>query len=439
MYNIFVHKNLHKEGERMDKRKIEGTDYSLADFYELPDKDIFAKTKELSIYLDDFTKRGHNSYRRTLLTPCDHRVTIWDDMEKKKKEMIMMGSNNYLGLVTHPKVVEAGIRAYEKWGMGAGGVPLLSGTLDLLKELEYRLAKMKGCEDAVVFNSGYSMNLGTISALVRKGDVAINDKLNHASIIDGSRFADGDMRIFKHNDMEHLEKMLRYADNKYNGKLIIVDSVFSMDGDIAPMPDIKKLADRYGAKIMIDEAHSTGVMGKNGRGIPEYFNMWGKIDIVAGTLSKALAGVGGFAATTKEVANYIRLYARSYFFSTALPPATLASLIAGIDVIENEPKIRKNLWNNINYMRINLKKMGYNTQNSETAIIPIIIGDNYKLREMNKAIAKAGIFLNPVPYPAVPKKLSRLRISLMATHTQEDLDTTLEVLEKTGKEFGIIE
>ncbi len=423
----------------MGKREIQGTDYSLADFYEYPDKDLFAKAKELAIYLDDFTKRGHNSYRRTLLTPCDHRVIIWDDITKQKKEMIMMGSNNYLGLVTHPKVKEAGIKAYEKWGMGAGGVPLLSGTLDLLKELEHKIAKMKGCEDAVVFSSGYSMNLGTISALVRRGDVAINDKLNHASIIDGSRFADGDMRVFKHNDIEHLEKILQYSDNKYNGKLIIVDSVFSMDGDIAPLPDIKKLADKYGAKIMIDEAHSTGVLGEHGRGAPEHFNMWGQIDIVAGTLSKALAGVGGFAATTKEVADYIRLYARSYFFSTALPPATIASLIAAIDVIETEPELRERLWRNIKYMRENLQKMGYDTQNSETAIIPIIIGDDYKLREMNRIIHEKGIFLNPVPYPAVPKKLSRLRISLMATHTQEDLDTTLEVLEKVGKQFGIIE
>ncbi|NLM38086.1 MAG: aminotransferase class I/II-fold pyridoxal phosphate-dependent enzyme, partial [Firmicutes bacterium] len=390
-------------------------------------------------FTEELIDHEFHYWSRILTSPSERRVKILDRYTNTEREMVMMASNNYLGLTTHPAVVEGARKALEKYGAGAGSVPLLGGYLNLHKELETKLAKMKGCEDAVVFSSGYASNVGCVSALVRKNDVAINDRLNHASIIDGCSLSGGTLRTFKHNDLDSLEKVLQSAEKQgYDGKLIIVDGVFSMDGDITNLPGIKALADRYQARVMIDEAHATGVIGANGRGTPEHFNMEGRIDLVAGTLSKALAGVGGFVASSKEVVNYLRFYARSHMFSTALPPATAGALSAGIDVIQNEPQLRRRLWSNIEYMTSNLRRMGFNLGNAETAIIPIIIGDEEVLKKVSRDVHRAGIFVNPVYYPAVPKKLSRLRLSLMATHTQEDLDDTLAVLERVGKEHGLI-
>lgn len=406
---------------------------------EWPHQDILAKTHPFYEFTEELTVHEFHHWSRVLTSPSERRVKILDPYTNTIREMVMMASNNYLGLTTHPAVVEAARKALEKYGVGAGSVPLLGGTLDLHKELEHKLAKMKGCEDAVIFTSGYSSNVGCVSALVRQNDVAINDRLNHASIIDGCRLSGGAFRTFRHNDLDHLEKVLRSTEDQgYLGKLIIVDGVFSMDGDISNLPGIKAIADRYGARLMIDEAHATGVIGANGRGTPEHFQMEGKIDLVAGTLSKALGGVGGFVASTKEVINYLRFYARSHMFSTALPPATAAALCAAIDVIEKEPALRNKLWSNINYMIANLKQMGFNLGNAETAIIPIIVGDDQILKEISREVHQAGIFVNSVYYPAVPKRLSRLRLSLMATHTREDLDDTLAVLERVGKKYGLI-
>lgn len=413
-------------------------DKNLSDFLELPDRDILAKTRPFYEFTETLFSQGFHHWHRILTSPSERRVKILDRYTNTEREMVMMASNNYLGLTTHPRVKEAARRALEKFGIGAGSVPLLGGTLDLHRELEQKLAEMKGCEDAIIFTSGYSSNVGCVSALVRKGDVAINDRLNHASLIDGCRLSGGTLRAFRHNDMASLEKVLASCDREFQGKLIIVDGVFSMDGDISPLPEIKKLADKYGAKIMIDEAHATGVIGENGRGTPEHFQMEGQIDVVAGTLSKALAGVGGFVASSREVVNYLRFYARSYMFSTALPPAVTGGLIAALDVIQTEPELRRKLWQNIDYMIGNLKKMGFNLGNAQTAIIPIIIGDEKTLKLMSKEIHEAGIFVNSVYYPAVPKKLCRLRLSLMATHTQEDLDDTLAVLERVGRKYGLI-
>ncbi len=414
------------------------TDQNLSHFMELPDRDIFAKTRPFMDFMNALKKEEYFHWHRILTSPSEHRVKIHDIYTGEIREMVMMTSNNYLGLTTHPRVVEAGLKAQERYGAGAGSVPLLGASLDLHRELEQRLAKIKGCEDAIIFTSGYSSNVGCVSALVRHGDVAINDRLNHASILDGCKLSGGMLRAFKHNNMESLERVLTECDNEFNGKLVIVDGVFSMDGDITPLPDVLRIAHAHGARVMIDEAHATGVIGEHGFGTPEHFHVEGQVDIVAGTLSKALGGVGGFVASSKEVVNYLRFYARSYMFSTALPPAVTGSLIAAIDVIETEPELREKLWYNIRYMMDNLRRMGFDLGRAETAIIPIIVPDERILKLMSREIHQAGIFLNPVYYPAVPKKLSRLRLSLMATHTQEDLDDTLAVLERVGKKYGII-
>ncbi|MGE5553523.1 MAG: aminotransferase class I/II-fold pyridoxal phosphate-dependent enzyme [Betaproteobacteria bacterium] len=411
---------------------------NLADFYELPDRDIFAKTRPFWEFTEGLKAEGQFFYRRTLVDGSANRTRVFDPLTGKVREMVMMASNNYLGLTTHPKVVEAGIKAQEKYGAGSGSVSLLAGTLDLHRQLEEKLARFKGCEDAIVFPTGYSTNVGCVSGLLRKGDVAINDRLNHASIIDGCKLSGADIRTFKHNDMNSLASILEKCDQEYQGKLIIVDGVFSMDGDIAPLPEIMSLARNYGARVMIDEAHATGVIGDHGRGTPEYWHLEGQIDLVAGTLSKGLGGIGGFVASTKEVVNYLRFFGRSYMFSTSLPPAVSASLIAAIEVIETEPELRQRLWDNIRYFTGHLRKLGFDLGNAETAIIPVIVGDDTKVQLMCREMHEAGIFLNPVAYPAVPKRLARLRLSLMATHTREDLDQTLDALERIGRKYGVI-
>jgi glycine C-acetyltransferase len=411
---------------------------NLADFYERPDRDIFAKTLPFREFTEELQAEGRFFYRRTLVSGSTNRATILDPLTGKLREMVMMASNNYLGLTTHPKVVQAGIKAQEKYGAGSGSVSLLAGTLDLHRQLEEKLARFKGCEDAIVFPTGYSTNVGCVSGLLRKGDVAINDRLNHASIIDGCKLSGADIRTFKHNDLQSLERLLEKCNQEYQGKLIIVDGVFSMDGDIAPLPELVALARRFGARVMIDEAHATGVIGEHGRGTPEHWHLEGQIDVVAGTLSKGLGGIGGFVASTREVVNYLRFFGRSYMFSTSLPPAVSASLLAALEVIETEPELRQRLWENIRYFTGRLRRLGFDLGHAETAIIPVIIGDDTKVQRMCREMHEAGIFLNPVAYPAVPKRLARLRLSLMATHTKEDLDQTLDALERVGRKYAVI-
>ncbi|NLG83590.1 MAG: aminotransferase class I/II-fold pyridoxal phosphate-dependent enzyme [Firmicutes bacterium] len=405
---------------------------------ELPDRDIFAKTRPFYEFMEQLTAEHHHHWHRVLTSPSEARVRIIDRYTGQEREMINLASNNYLGLTTHPKVVEAGIKAYEKYGAGAGSVPLLGGTMLLHRELEQRLAAMKGCEDAIIFTSGYSTNVGCISGLVRKCDVAINDRLNHASIIDGCRLSGASFRTFRHNDPASLAEVLAECDREFQGKLVIVDGVYSMDGDIARLPEFLPIIRKYGARLMIDEAHATGVLGAHGRGTPEHYGLEGQIDIVAGTLSKALGGVGGFVASTREVVHYLRFYARSYMFSTALPPAVTASLIAAVEVIQEDHALRERLWRNIRFFTDNLRQLGFNLGQAETAIIPIIVGDQERLKALSREVHEAGLFINPVYYPAVPKKQDRLRISLMATLEQSDLDYALEVLEKVGRKYGLI-
>ena len=417
---------------------LDSRDYSLADFFGAAEADVFDKARLFARFMSDIDARRHNNYRRMMVGRNENRVTIIDPYTGERRDMVQMASNNYLGLTTHPRVVEAGRQAQEKYGAGSGGVPLLGGYLELHHQLEQRLARFKGTEDCVVFSSGYSSNVGCISALVRKGDVALNDRLNHASLLDGCRFSGAELRTFKHNNMASLAKMLAECNKKYLGKLVVVDGVFSMDGDITDLPAVVKLARQYNARVMIDEAHATGVIGEGGRGTPEHWDMEGEVDIVAGTLSKALGGVGGFICSNAEVVNYIRFYARSYMFSTALPPAVTGSLIEAVNVIETEPELRAALWRNIRYVHDNLRRLGFDIGPTETAIVPILIGDDGKLREIARRVHAEGIFVNPVFYPAVPKRICRLRLSLMATHTAADLDQTLSVIEKVGREFAVI-
>jgi len=414
---------------------MDSTQYSFADFYDIPGMDIKKRAAYFYEYFSDIKDKHHNLYRRISLSGSAPVMRIVDPYTGKEREMIYMASNDYLNLTRHPKTIEAGRKALEKYGTGAGSVPLLGGTLDIHVKLEKRIAQFKGCEEAIVYTNGFGSNCGTIAALLHKNDVAILDMLVHASIIDGCK--NTNIEFFRHNNMDSLEKVLIKCKNKYTTKLVIVDGVYSMDGDISKLDRIVELAHHYGAYVMVDEAHATGVIGQNGRGTPEYFNIEGKVDIVAGTFSKALGVVGGFVASGKELIEYLRYYSRTYMFSTAQTPQTAASLIEAINVIENEPELRQQLWNNIHYFRNNLLEMGFNIGNSETAIFPIIIGNDFKVREICRELHEAGIYVNPVQYPAVSRKLSRIRMSIMCNHTHQQLDRVLDVLQHLGKKYKI--
>lgn len=419
--------------------KINSDNFSLADFVDNSDKDLFYKTKPFGEFLEDIARKGFDQYRMPLLTASKNRVEVFDKNFGEAREMIMMGSCNYLGLSTHPKVIRASLDSTRVYGTGSEGAALLSGTYDIHRELEIKIAQMKGCEDAAVFPTGYSTNVGCIPALVKRGDAVIIDRLAHASIIDGCMLSGGLFGTFQHSNIDSLRDVLERTGKKYNGRLVVVDGVYSMDGDIAPLDRIIEVAHQYGAKVMVDEAHATGVIGERGKGTPSHFKIEGKVDIVMGTLSKALAAVGGFVASSRDVVNYLRYYARSGFFSINLPPAVAAAALAAVEVMENETEIHDNLWRNIKYMKENLLSLGFNVGNTESAIIPVIVGDGLTLRKMSKRIYEEGIYLSAVPYPAVPKGEERFRLSVMATHTKQDLDKTLEVLEKVGKEFNILD
>lgn len=416
--------------------KIDFNNASLSDFFDISDADIFKRAEIFGEYVNHTIDLRHDYYRRVSLDGSSPVMTIFDQYSMRPKEMIYMASNDYFNLTKHPRTIAAGIKALEKYGTGSGSVPLLGGTLDIHVELEKKIAEFKGCESAILYTSGFGANAGSLLGMLQDKDIAILDRLVHASIIDGCR--NTNMKFFKHNDLSSLERVLSNAKKEYRTKLVIVDGVYSMDGDIAPLDKIVEIAHSYGAYVMVDEAHATGVIGKHGRGTPEHFGMEGKVDIVSGTFSKALGNVGGFVATSEELIDLLHFYSRAYMFSAAPTPQVTGSIIEALNVIETEPEIRHKLWDNIHYFKWNLQKLGFDIGNSTTAIFPIIIGDDYKVKEACRMMHERGIYTNLVLYPAVPKKLSRLRLSLMATHTKEHLDKTLEELEYVGKKLAII-
>lgn len=410
--------------------------YDLSNFVDDKNLNMMELSDLFGEFLSDVQDRHHMQYRRLSLNGSSPVMQVRDQYTGHIKEMINLASNDYLNLIKHPKTIQAGIDALIKYGSGAGGGPLFNGTFDLIPLLESKLAQMKGCEDAIVFSNGFGSNTGAISCLLKDNDLAILDMYDHASILDGCKKTQ--IEFFRHNNMNSLESVLLRVKDKFRNKLVIVDGVFSMDGDISKLDQITDLAHQNGAYVMCDEAHSTGVIGENGRGTPEYYHIEGKVDLVAGTLSKALGSVGGFIAGPKNLINYLRFYARSYMFSTAPTPQAIASLIAALEVIETEPHLRESLWKNINYFRQNLLELGFNIGNAETAIFPIIVGNDLIVKEMCRELHENNIYVNPVVYPAVQRKSSRIRMTLMTNHTQEHLDATLNMLKHLGKKYGVI-
>ncbi len=356
------------------------------------------------------------------------------------KKVVNLTSNNYLSLTTHPKVKKAAIEAVEKYGIGTAAVRTIIGTMTMHEELERRLAAFKGTEASLLTQSGFTANTATCQCLMTSPeDVLISDELNHASIIDGGRLAKAKKKVYRHSDMAHLKEILESDDVKNaRRKLLVTDGVFSMDGDICNLPDIVELCDKHGVITMIDDAHASGVLGEHGHGTVEHFKMQGKVDIQIGTLSKAFAAVGGYVAGPQKLRDYMISTARPFLFSSSQPPSVIATCLAGLDVIENEPERLKKLWDNTRYFKEALTKAGFDTGNSETPVTPVMVGDSAKAQELSKRLFEEGVFALAIVFPTVPRGKERLRTIVTAGHTKEDLEFAVEKFTKVGKEMGLI-
>jgi 8-amino-7-oxononanoate synthase len=355
----------------------------------------------------------------------------------KGKDVLMFGSNSYLGLTNHPKIKEAAKKAIDKYGTGCAGSRFLNGTLDIHIQLEERLADLVGKDAALCYSTGFQVNLGVVSVLTGRTDHVLLDELDHASIIEGSRLSFSKVLKFAHNDMDSLESKLKKCSSG-TLKLIVADGIFSMEGDIIKLPEMVRLADKYGATIMIDDAHSIGVLGKNGSGTSSHFGLTDKVDLIMGTFSKSLASLGGFIAADKYTINYIKHNSRSLIFSASMTPASAASVLAAVDIMVSEPERISHLWEVSNYALKCFREAGFDTGKSETPIIPLFIRDDVKALMLTLNLLEDGVFVNPVVSPAVPKEDCLIRYSLMATHTKEQVDISVEKITKAAKALGIL-
>ena len=359
------------------------------------------------------------------------------------KRVINLASNNYLGLTTHPKLREAALEATKKYGVGSGAVRTVSGTMKIHMELEEKIARFKNVEACVVFQSGFAANAGTVSAILGKGDFIISDELNHASIIDGARLSRATIKVFRHKDVAHAEELLKEVAGEPGHKLLITDGVFSMDGDIGPLPGLCDLAEKYGAIMMVDDAHSSGVLGCNGRGTIDHFNVHGRVDVQVGTLSKAIGALGGYVCGSHDLIDFLYHRARPFLFSTSHPPSVAATCIAAFDVLEQEPELMEKLWENTRFFKKELGGLGFNiggktTPVSETPITPVIIGEGRLAMEFSRELFNEGVFTPGIAFPTVAEGKARLRTIMTATHTRQQLEKALEVFSKVGKRMGII-
>ena len=354
------------------------------------------------------------------------------------QEVINLSSNNYLGLTTHPKLKERAVRAVEEFGVGSGAVRTIAGTMALHMELEEKIATFKHVEASVVFQSGFTANAGTVQAILGREDVIVSDELNHASIIDGCRLSRAEIKVFPHKDVEACEQILKEIQDRKCRKLLITDGVFSMDGDITPLPQLVELAEKYGCIMMIDDAHSSGVLGRSGRGTVDHFDLHGRVDIQVGTLSKAIGALGGYVCSDRETIEYLYQRARPFLFSTSHPPSVAATCIAAFEVLEEEPQLIEQLWSNTEFFKEGLKRLGFNTGMSETPITPVIVGDAALAHQFSRELFQAGVFAQGIGYPTVPQGKARIRTIVTATHTQDELSQALEIMEKVAKRLMIL-
>lgn len=397
---------------------------------EVAQADVFDKCAQY-VQARQIKEQGIYPYFREISSGQDPVVTI------DGREILMLGSNNYLGLSSHPEVKAAALAAGEYYGTGCAGSRLLNGTLDIHARLERKIAAFMRREDALVFSTGYQVNVGVLSCLLGRHDVAVLDSLDHASIIDGARLGFGKIVKYGHNDMHDLAAKLARIGSDL-GRLIVVDGVFSMEGDLCALPEIVRLKNAHRARLMVDDAHGLGVFGANGRGTPEHFGLEDEIDLVMGTFSKSWAAAGGFVAGDFEVVDFIRHNARAQIFTASCPPATAAAVLKAVEITEREPERRAALWENTRYMKRELELLGYDTGDSESPVIPMVVGEDVTAFIMVKRLQERGVFANPVISPAVPPGRAMIRTSYMATHTREHLDRGLAALKLVGQELGLI-
>lgn len=400
-------------------------------------EDLFEKTKRLDKILKSGVLTGFEALGMISLEKLSSIVKL-KEKDGFCHDVIMLGSNSYLNIANHPRVKSAARKALEKYGLGMGAVSNYAGICDLHKTLEEKIAKFYHCEDSIIFPSGYGANVGIISALCGKEDIIINDSANHASIFDGCKLSGASVKIYPHNNMEYLERILDRIPDAVSGRLIITDGVFSMDGDIAHLDKIVNLAQKYKCKIMVDDAHGIGIVGKTGRGSAQYHNVMDKIDLHVAMLSKAPGGLGGFCAARREIVQYLRLYARTYFFSTALNASTTGGLIEVFNLFERDMAGRKELLLKTKYLKDKLDKAGFNTGDSHSAIIPVMIYDEEKLFKLYQELRYEGVYVNIVTYPATRRKECRLRLCVMKDLAYCELDKAASIIIKKGKEYGII-
>ena len=403
----------------------------------LENEDLFDKTNRLAEVLSSGIMTGNEALGMVTMDKVKPELDI-REKDGNIRHVIMLGSNSYLNLSTHPQVMEGARKALEEFGYGMGAVSNYAGITDIHKELEKRIAKFYGTEDAIVFPSGYGANVGIVSALCGKNDVIINDAANHASIFDGCVLSGAEIKVYPHRDMKGLERILSRIPAEKTGRLIITDGVFSMDGDMAPLDKIVKLARKYNARVMVDDAHGVGIVGPTGRGTAEYFNVMDKIDLHVGMLSKGPGGLGGYCAASKKVIQYLRLYARSYFFSTALPASVAGGLNEVFKLLETDNAGRTKLWENTEYLKSKLLEKGFDIGHSQSAVVPVMVYSEPILFEMYDKLRKRGVYVNIVTYPAVRRKECRLRLCTMKELSFEQIDKAVEIIAELGKEYGLI-
>ncbi|MGO8760128.1 MAG: glycine C-acetyltransferase [Terracidiphilus sp.] len=392
----------------------------------------------LTAILDELRAKGTH-FRLRVLDDQQAPVCHYDG-----REVINLASNNYLGLANDPRLIEAAIDATRKFGVGSGAVRTIAGTMRIHMELEEKIARFKNVEACVVFQSGFAANAGTVSAILGKEDFILSDELNHASIIDGARLSRATIKVFRHKDAAHCEEILQQLASEPGRKLVITDGVFSMDGDIGPVDKLAALAEKYGAIMMVDDAHASGVLGRNGRGSVDHFGMHGKVDVQVGTLSKAIGVLGGYVCGSHDLIDYLYHRARPFLFSTSHPPAVAAACIAAFDILEKEPDRILRLWSNTRYFQGELKRIGFNiggvnTPATETPITPIIVGEGRAAMQFSRALFDEGVMATGIAFPTVPEGKARIRAILTSEHTRPQLDRALETLERVARQFGILQ
>lgn len=411
-----------------DVNTINCDDYTQADFQNYRGDDLFEVTDYFSAFLQDATKKGYMVYGNPISSAPTTEFRIYDPHADEERNFLNFCSYNYLGYSCHPEVIKAVQDALEKYGTGAVSAPLLSGYYDLTKQLEGAISAFKKKEDAILFSTGYGANLGTLSSLLKPGDVAVLDILAHASIYDGARLSGATIKVFTHNNPQHLESVLKKLDAKR--AIVCIEGVYSMDGDVAKLPEIVAVCKKYGAKILLDEAHSTLIFGENGRGIAEYWGLEDAIDLTVGTFSKSFGAIGGFVAGDAKLMAYLKMYAYSYVFSCAMAPHTAAGILKVLELYQNDSSNVKKLRENTLYLQTKLKKAGLDIGETASQIIPVMVGNDRRLREISRSLREWGLCTGVVTFPAVSSKRTRLRLSVSSEHTKEQMDKCAELIEK---------